>query len=59
MSVVNKEGDVKFHMKINSVLARKGEKVLVDNKTDKGYFFCIYKEARFHINPSLLPSANW
>ena len=61
----NKERDAQFHMKAKTPLAKRLKKIIedCDNKDlgsiYKGYFYCIFKNSKFFINPTLLPEEIW
>ena len=59
MLVQNREGDIRFYIKVNTVLGHKVHNMIVGKKTGEGFFFCINKNGRFFLNPSLLPEEDW
>ena len=61
MLVCSKDRDVEFYMKTNTLLARNIKRMLANSTDEKkdGYFFCIFREQKFYVNPNMLVQQNW
>jgi len=58
----NKDRDVQFSIKSKSSLAKKLTNIIINNdKTNvyKGYFYCVTKQGKYYVNPTILPDEKW